>query len=190
MREQLRRGFAGRVGASRAERISLSRATCQDLTVDLVGTLFEFGSPPFIVLREQIWLESFSGAAKAGKSIIFTFAPENTVRPRFIARTVDAVERHGGQVVFVELLCPEEEIERRIEDQSRARFGKLRSRTQYRELRAKGVFSFPPLPPPHIRVDTTKLTPKEAADQIAAAWNLGRPPQFFGSLSDSPGGSS
>ncbi len=32
------------------------------LTVDLVTSLFEFGSQPFIELRERIWLDTFAQA--------------------------------------------------------------------------------------------------------------------------------
>ncbi|MBT3218511.1 MAG: shikimate kinase [Proteobacteria bacterium] len=139
------------------------------LTVDLVCTLFDFGSPPFVELREAIWLKSFSEAAKAGISLIFTFAPEKTVRQVFIAQTIRVIEHQGGQVFFVELQCPEDGVERRIEDQSRAKFGKLRSVTEYRRLRQEGVFSSPLLPDSHIRIDTSLVEPAEAAHQIAVA---------------------
>ena len=42
------------------------------LAVDLVRTLFEFGTDSFIRLREEIWMSSFSEAARAGRSFIFT----------------------------------------------------------------------------------------------------------------------
>src|SRR5882757_7935835 len=101
------------------------------LTVDLVSSLFPFGSEPFILLREQIWLAAFAEAARNNLSLIFTFNPERTVRDRFIQKTVDVVEAAGGKVVFLELTCTEAELERRIEDASRKKFGKLSSVEQY-----------------------------------------------------------
>lgn len=124
------------------------------LTVDLVSSLFPFGSEPFIKLREQTWLAAFAEAARENVSLIFTFNPERTVRERFIQETIDVVESAGGQVVFVELTCAEEELERRMEDASRKEFGKLTSLEQYRSLKDSGAFEFPQLPK-GIVLDTT-----------------------------------
>ena len=72
------------------------------LTVDLVTSLFEFGSQPFINLREKIWLETFSQALKAKFSgLIFTFAPERTVTNDFPNKVRDLFEQNGGKVFFV-----------------------------------------------------------------------------------------
>jgi hypothetical protein len=49
------------------------------LVVDLLTTVFPFGSEPFVRLREQMWTSVFADAARAGTSLIFTFAPESTV---------------------------------------------------------------------------------------------------------------
>ena len=138
------------------------------LTVDLVAALFEFGSEPFVRLRESIWLDAFAEAADHNQSLVFTFNPEATVRPDFPARVLSTVSSSGGKVLFVELTCPEPEIENRIENKSRAEHGKLRSLSQYRELRASGAFAYPPLPEPALRLDTGALEPGPAAAQIAS----------------------
>src|SRR6185295_3619119 len=75
------------------------------LTVDLVSSLFAFGSEPFVNLREQIWLAAFAEAASHGVSLIFTFNPERTVRESFIPETIKVVNDKGGEVVFFELTC-------------------------------------------------------------------------------------
>ena len=136
------------------------------LTVDLVSSLFPFGSEPFILLREQIWLAAFAEAARNSVSLIFTFNPERTVRERFIQDTIDVVEAAGGQVVFVELTCAEDELERRIEGASRKEFGKLASVEQYRSLKDAGAFQFPKLPS-GVSVDTTNQSPAESARLIS-----------------------
>lgn len=136
------------------------------LTVDLVSSLFSFGSEPFILLREQIWLSAFGEAARQRASFIFTFNPERTVRERFIQDAIDAVESAGGQVVFVELTCAEGELERRIEDASRKKFGKLASVEQYRSLKDSGAFHFPKLPN-GLSLDTTTQVPDRSARLIS-----------------------
>jgi hypothetical protein len=116
------------------------------LTVDLVTSLFPFGSEPFVALREKIWLAAFAEAARQKLSLIFTFNPERTVRERFIQDTIDVVEKENGEVVFIELTCAEDELERRMADASRKEFGKLASVELYRELKDSGAFEFPELP--------------------------------------------
>ena len=136
------------------------------LTVDLVSSLFSFGSEPFVLLREQIWLAAFAEAARNNVSLIFTFNPERTVRERFVQDTLDVVSSAGGEVVFVELTCTEEELERRIEDASRKEFGKLASIEQYRSLKDAGAFHFPRLPN-GICLDTTYQLAADTAELIS-----------------------
>ena len=138
------------------------------LTVDLVVALFDFGSAPFVRLRESIWLDAFSEAACEGQSLVFTFHPEASVRHDFPQRVLSAVRSRGGVVVFIELTCPESEIERRIEGRSRAEYGKLRSLSEYRRLRDSGAFAYLALPEPTICLDTGSLSPREAAERITA----------------------
>ena len=47
------------------------------LAVDLVESVFEFGSEPFVELREMLWLAVFTQSVKANLAgLIFTFAFE------------------------------------------------------------------------------------------------------------------
>ena len=135
------------------------------LTVDLVGSLFRFGSEPFVVLREQIWLSTFREAARHDVSLIFTFAPERTVREGFISDTLQVVESAGGKVIFVELKCSQDMLESRLANPSRSEFGKLNSAEQYRALKAAGAFLFPTMPG-GLSLDTTHGSPSETAALI------------------------
>jgi hypothetical protein len=144
------------------------------LIVDAITTVFDFGTEPFILLREQVWIAIFREAAKRNVSLIFTFAPERTVGPCFIQHTIDAVESAGGRVLFVALTCPMEELERRIESASRAAFGKLRSLALFRELKQTGAFAYPPLPDSGLSIDTSQMSPREAASTICHFFSLGK----------------
>lgn len=139
------------------------------LTVDLVSSLFEFGSQPFVSLREEIWLTAFSTAALAQQSFIFTFTPEITVNPDFVDKAVAEVVAADGLVLFVELTCSDEEIERRLGDKSREEFDKLKSVEMYRQLKKQGSFIFPALPEPIVRVQTDRVDVQEAIELIAEA---------------------
>src|SRR5271163_1436558 len=77
------------------------------LTVDLLLSVFDFGSPGFVALREEIWLSVFDQAALSQlQALIFTFAPEQTVSDGFLEKTLETITKRGGEVEFVELVCP------------------------------------------------------------------------------------
>ncbi len=139
------------------------------LAVDLVESVFDFGSLPFVELREEVWLAVFKRAVEADlNGLIFTFAFDRSVRTDFIKNTRAVVEPAGGDVVFVELRCSTEELERRIEHPSRQRFGKLCSVSKFRELEASGAFVDPGIPNNRLVVDTTELSASDAARTIAS----------------------
>jgi hypothetical protein len=143
------------------------------LTVDLLLAVFEFGSPSFVDLREQIWLSVFSRAAKERlPGLIFTFAPETTVQPDFVSRTLDAVEPAGSRVRFVELTCAMDEVYRRIDSKSRQQTGKITSHEVYERLEAAGVFATSHMPKADVSVDTGTLKPAEAAQRIVKELRL------------------
>jgi len=143
------------------------------LTVDLLLAVFEFGSKPFVELREQIWLSVFQRAAKERlPGLIFTFAPETTVQPDFVNRALDAVEPAGSRVRFVELTCEMAEVYRRIDNKSRHQSGKITSHEVYEKLEAAGVFATSHMPKADVTLDTGKLKPAEAAQKIAKELRL------------------
>jgi chloramphenicol 3-O-phosphotransferase len=147
------------------------------LVVDLLQGLFEFGSAPFVELREQMWLAVFAEAAKSGMpGLIFTFAPEATVRAGFVDEVIGVVTRAGGEVRFVELVCPVGELRLRIEDDARKRFGKLSSVELFERLHAEGAFAGYAMPEAELTVDTSLLQPSEAAALIAHRLQLTRWP--------------
>ena len=144
------------------------------LVVDLLLSVFAFGSAGFVELRERIWLGVFEQACSVGvEGMIFTFAPESTVRAGFAQRVVEAVERGGGTVEFVELVCSMDELKRRMESESRKEFGKLASVALFEELCGAGTFDASGMPQGRVKVDTGMWAPKEAAKRIAEGLGLG-----------------
>lgn len=143
------------------------------LVVDLLLSTFEFGSEPFIKLREQIWLSVFEEACRAClPGLIFTFAPEATVRDSFIPETLKIIEAAGGTVDFAALTCPIDEIRKRLAHPSRHRFGKLTSVELFDQLLAANAFNRPRMPEPRISIDTSLKAPARAALEIARALGL------------------
>jgi hypothetical protein len=116
------------------------------LTVDLLLSIFEFGSAPFDELREAIWLSVFEEAATTLPAMIFTFNPENSVRQSFVQKTIEAVTSRGGEVFFVEVVCDPAELELRMDTTERRNHKKLISVELFRKLHAEGVFDSPKTP--------------------------------------------
>ncbi len=144
------------------------------LIVDALSAVFDFGSESFVELREEIWISVFREAAKNNISLIFTFAPERTVGPSFVQNTIESVESSGGRVLFVALTCPVEELERRMTSASRTAFNKLQSVEQFRELTQAGAFKYPTLPNSGLSIDTSQVSPHEAAGKICECFSLGK----------------
>jgi hypothetical protein len=143
------------------------------LTVDLLQSIFEFGTAPFVELRERIWLSVFEQACRAGlPGLIFTFNAENTVRQSFISKMQEIVAAHRGTICFVKLTCDDAELQLRMDTSSRRQFTKLTSWAKYEELQAAGAFSAPQLPDARVVIDTGKLDPKCTALQIARECGL------------------
>lgn len=158
------------VARALAERTGL-RLFHNHLVVDTLLAVFAFGSPPFVALRERMWLDVFEAAARAGTSLIFTFAPENTVSEGFPDAAAARIAPHGGRIRFVRLTAPVEVQEARIGDDSRRATGKLTDLDLLRRLRASGSQSYRELPA-ELTLDTSVLAPEATAARIAEGLGL------------------
>lgn len=156
------------IGRLIAERTGLSLFH-NHLVVDAVAAVFPFGSEDFTRLRESFWLEMISSAASAGRSLIFTFAPEPTVAAEFPQRLSQIVTAAGGEVFPVALELDGSEQERRLVAADRAEFGKLRSVELLRELRPAMATCMSQMPVPALRIDTGSTPPSDAADIVIRA---------------------
>jgi hypothetical protein len=143
------------------------------LVVDTLLSVFEFGSPEFVSLREEFWLATFDKALQSKiPGLIFTFNPESTVRPEFIEKTIAVAKAAGGEAVFVELTCPLPELKRRMGSMSRHQYRKLTSVPLFEELHAEGSFDASYMPKPKLSIDTCDNQPARAALKIARALEL------------------
>jgi hypothetical protein len=142
------------------------------LVVDALLERLPFGDPEFVRLREAMWMAGFETAASAGQSLIFTFAPEDTVPEGFPQRVVALVRGHGGEVGFARLVVSPEEQERRIGNDSRREFRKLVSLDLLRELRASFLEAEAAMPAADLVIDSEMDDPETSARRIASAFGL------------------
>jgi chloramphenicol 3-O-phosphotransferase len=140
------------------------------LVVDALTTVFPFGSEPFVRLREQFWAQVFADAARVGRSLTFTFTPENTVQPGFAERVRDVVEEQDGRVYFVHLTVSDDEQERRIGAESRRALHKLTDLATLRRLR--NYRDSVEQPPIDLDVDTNASSAEHTAGLIVDRFGL------------------
>ncbi len=137
------------------------------LVVDTVLSLFPFGTPSFIKMREQLWRDLISEAVQVKlKGLIFTFNPEQTVSKNYIKNLITDLGNRGCRIFIVRLICPEAIIESRINLPSRHEFNKLTSLELYRELKMKDFFSEEYMPPADLNLDTSIYEPRHSAQII------------------------
>jgi hypothetical protein len=143
------------------------------MVVDLLLSSFEFGSVQFVRLREKIWLGVFREASRAKvPGLIFTFNPEKSVRAGFVEQAIQTIEAEGGRVDFVELVCPLDELRRRMGSESRLKYRKLGSVALFDRLEAEGEFETAHMPRAAVTIDTGVKAPAEAAEQIRGTLGL------------------
>jgi len=107
--------------------------------------------------------------------MIFTFAPERTVRAGFVQAAIDVVRGGGGYIDFVELVCPVEELKSRMANASRLQHQKLASVELFEQLHADGVFDSSHMPDPRLTLDTSGMIPSDSAKEIVRVLELQRP---------------
>lgn len=147
------------------------------IAVDQALQLHAFGTPEFVGLRDRLWRDFFVRISRENPSgVIFTFNPENSVPQAFIDWIFTGLLESGIALCSVELTASESVIEDRMTASSRHHFNKLTDLGLYRQLRAAGTFLSPVIPRTDQRIDTGKVSPTEAARQIAAHFGLNPPP--------------
>jgi hypothetical protein len=155
----------------------LARATGYRLfdnhvSIACAESVFDFGTQPFGRVVGAIRTLVFEEAARASRSLVFTFVYANPEDTPFVERVCELVENLGGRVLLVRLTCSREEIERRLPRPERARVGKMASLDTLREVAARyDIFS--PVPGREsLEVDNTNLAPDEVARLIIRHYHL------------------
>lgn len=142
------------------------------LTVDLVGSLFAFGSPPFSKHIRFIRNYLFEQAAKNNVDMIFTFVYAAGEDDEVLNGFIEIIERNGGMVCLVQLTASIAELRKRVGSADRKRYSKM-SKTDSLEKWLKQYKLFSSLPGrKSLVLDTTQLSPKNAARKIVEHFNL------------------
>lgn len=148
------------------------------LTIDCVKPVFEFGSEPFWRIVAKLRVETIAEAARAGIDVMHTFCYAKGADDNHFADLIAAAEDNGGEVHTVLLLCRDDARRERIANESRAKIGKLTdpdSVTRSREVHDLES----PLPGREtLVIDTSDISPAEAAVRIIEQFGLERELRF------------
>lgn len=140
------------------------------LTLDLVLSLFPFGTEQSFRLAGKYRLDMLEEAAKADlPGVIFTFVYAQGPDDGYMAKVIDAVERHGARVTLVLLTCDTDVLLERVTAESRSTFRKLRDVEIARDLLTRERLAHPYPDRPGLVIDNTHRSAEDVAHEIAAA---------------------
>ena len=143
------------------------------LTLDLADSFFSSKNPNFWEFVEKIRLGCFEFAAKKGiKGMIFTFGDLSSNNFGFPRKVVAKLKKYNSKVFFVNLVCREEELFKRVSSSSRKKFNKTTS--VYKLKKSLKTWNFNKKVPfaPTLEIDNTKLSPLVVAKKIKGYFSL------------------
>lgn len=140
-------------------------------SVDAVLPVFGWGSPHLMPLVGKIRHLVIREAARQDVSLIFTFVYLHPDDDLYVQSIVDLVEREGGAVRFVRLLCEPATQEERVTSASR-RGRKIDDVEHLREWSEGRDFTSLIPGRESLTIDTTDTSAEDAARQIAAAFDI------------------
>lgn len=143
------------------------------LTVDLVYSVFDFKTKPFIELRDKIWMMVFKKAKEEHiNGLIFTFSPEESVPASFIPGLIQQIEDDQDRIYFVELTCSPEELKKRIVNPSRSKYSKDTKGNNIEKFYTRAHLIPDEVHKRTYSIDNTNINPTEVATMIVNHFNL------------------
>src|SRR5262249_11338893 len=146
------------------------------LSVNLAGALYERDTPPWRELIQRVRREVYAHAVRNEVSMIVTGVYAGRPESEQAWRTMLAPFFEAGTLVqFVQLACSRDQLLERVQRESRRAHDKLVDPVRLLELLETHGMDTATVPfTPHLRIDTTRLSARMAAEQIVADYGLER----------------
>lgn len=142
------------------------------LSIDCIEPVFEFGSKSFGKLIDLIRVETVAEAARAGQNLIYTFCYAKDFDDAHIEKITKTIEENGGEICFVLLTADKAELEKRVLEESRVKFGKAKTVEMMRYF-FDTYDLFSPVPErASLIIDNTNLSAAATAKRIIGHFNL------------------
>ncbi|MEI7810688.1 MAG: AAA family ATPase [bacterium] len=140
---------------------------------DLVSIAREFGTPEFWKIAHKYRIELMNESAINKKSgIILTFVYAKNTDDPMLKKIVTQARKHGGEMIFVHLVCDKGELFKRVKSPSRKMFKKIKTQKKVTEIMKKhDLFGDVPYEPNFV-IDNTKISPAKTARLIKNTFNL------------------
>ncbi len=139
----------------------------RDLVKDIYGD--ELSSNYSLV--HKIRNDVFSYCAEHNTDLIFTFVYGGAVDDEIVKQHMDSIEANGGEVIFVKLTAKQEDLLKRVNNESRKRYKKLLDAEILEDfLKSSGDFPIPFVS--SLLVNTSELEPEEAVKYIVSELKL------------------
>jgi len=143
------------------------------LSFNLVKAVFDFPAPPFARLVETIRLATFEAAAREGlPGLIFTCVYAAPDDDAFIEKTIDVVERHGGEMAFARLYCDPTINYQRVIAEDRHALGKITTVESLRRWQTRWRLDAAIPFRESLEIDNSTLDPEASARRIASHYSL------------------
>jgi shikimate kinase len=143
------------------------------LSIDYAARLLDWGTPGYVSFLRALRLFTFRQMAQMGlKGLIFTFVYTPPGSDEFIEQVLAVCEQSEIELLFVKLEAPPEVLLQRVVSPERKTLKKLsRPERLLQMLDEQGALEAIPFVE-SLHIDTSRLTPVEAAQRIAQHFQL------------------
>ncbi len=140
---------------------------------DLVEVVYPFGTPGWRMLTRMYRRDIMKRAAEAKvQGLIFTFVYAKPTDDAYVKSIVREVAKYKAKILFVHLVCDQDQLFRRVKHPSRKPFGKIKTHKILRTvMKRHDLFSDVPYSP-NLVIDNTRKSPAAAAQEIKRHYRL------------------
>lgn len=137
------------------------------LTIDLLKSVFTYGTSEFFKLNQMMRLEVFEEAAKQNiPGIIFTYVYEKEKDDHFIRAIIERLKPYNAEVTFIQIYCEEKVLLERVIEESRNKFMKIKSQEGLlKNLREEDIISSIPFVDSQ-KIDNTHLSIEKTVEKV------------------------
>jgi len=141
------------------------------LTADYVSSIFPLRDDITNDLKCKIAYIMFEEASKHDINIIFTkvYYPNDK---NFVKKVIQIIEKYNGEVLFIKLYCKPEKLYKRVTQNSRKAFDKVKKINHLKKILKKDNH-FETIPfKKSLIINNDNILPKECAKKIKEYYNL------------------
>lgn len=158
--------------ANELSKITNMNVVHNHLTADLLEPLLSFGEGNFFKHLFKLRREILKVAIKEDINIILTTCYVKKLYNSNMKSFISLVNKNKGKIYFIHLKCDERELFKRVKNESRKKFGKLKSVKKLKSNLKKLDFTSPIPFVDSYTIDNTKLSPKKVAQLIKKHFKL------------------